>query len=198
MQKGFYTMAEQSATEFFFPSDLMERAFAVIFERLDDDARTQPQYATYYESQRGCFERALEMFRKGFYPAQLHDGAWLMPSETGPAIVHLVRKEQLPDSSTWVWKCGKTCKCRSRFHKHGAYLRAIEQAMELADQEDDGDVAPPDPDTLAIEQLAAGEPPAEYPDDEPPWPTELAAHGRRLALARAERATKEMNELFAA
>lgn len=135
--------------QFFLSPELMDRAFAVIFERLADEATRDSDHADYYESQRGCFERAQAMHAAGLYPMPLADHHWLMPSETGPAIVHLVERVPFSGTTRHGWRCGPSCRQRGRFHKHTAYLRAIEVAMELA-EEDDASEPPPPPDAAGL------------------------------------------------
>src|SRR5262245_58808000 len=166
--------------DFFLPPALVARALASLAEQCHDEIRRldkQPHQGspdiksekTFYLKQYRAFIRAAYHWGRGVRPDATPTGGWLVPSGTRAGLIHEVCKHG------GVWVCGPSCEARDGFHWHTALAFAIETAIDLADAEDDGDDEPVD--------YLTYEPDSDVNDE--PFPTELTAHGRRLALARA-------------
>lgn len=158
-------MEQNTQADFFLPPDLVARALASLAERCEaqaDGLDAQPRWQltrgeramiAQLNREAACFRAALDYWQAGYRPILLADGSYLVPSRTSDALFHLVIKI----GGRWV--CGHTCPQHGKAaHIHQALMLALEHAIEMASDEDDGDEpSPPPPEAL----------------------------GRRLALARA-------------
>lgn len=129
--------------DFFLPPALVARALASLAEHEHDaiDRLTdQPDQGEPSVKEELTFRlRDYEAFLKASYqwgtgvrPVLTPHGSWLVPSRTQGGVIHEISREG------GYWRCGPTCKAK-QFHWHSALILGIERAMELADEEDDGD-----------------------------------------------------------
>ena len=177
------------ADHFFLPAELVAQALASLAEQCHDEIdrldRQPHQGAPDIKSEKVFFLRQYRAFIKAAYhwgrgvrPVLSASGSWLVPSGSRAGQIYEVTKHG------GVWQCGPDCAGRDFFHWHTALIAGLDRAMELAEQQDDGDPGP-------------GEPPTDDATDDPYLPDadDLAAAqqlGRRIARAAAARWSEEL------
>ena len=137
-------MTDNTQADFFLPADLVARALASLVEQCHDEIdrllRQERQGAPDIKSERVFYLRQYRAFIKAAYhwgrgvrPVPTPTGGWLVPSGTRAGVVYEVARHGS------VWVCGPSCEGRDGFHWHVALAVGIERAIEMADEEDDGD-----------------------------------------------------------
>lgn len=181
-------MAQDNATYFFLPAELVAQALASLAEAEHDaidrlslqpeqgDPDVKDEIKFHLRDYRAYIKAAYHWGR-GVRPILSASGGWLIPSASSGGVIHEVSR---PNG---YWHCGPSCPAQ-QFHWHQALALGIERAMELAEQQDDGDPGPDEPPT------------DDATDDDPflPEADDLAGRelGRRIARAAAARWSEEL------
>ena len=174
-------MTNTDATYFFLPAELVAQALASLAEQSHDaidrlsrapeqgDPSVKDEIKFHLRDYRAYIKAAYHWGR-GVRPVLSPTGSWLIPSASSGGVIHEVSR---PNG---FWQCGPSCLAQ-QFHWHTALALGIEKALELANDNDDGDPGP-------------GEPPEEQEIDDPYLPThdDLAARTLGARIARAQMA----------